>query len=186
MYKKIMLILLPMLLFSSEYVKYKRTLLTKPNGVALKIQDIKEDEIYIFRYPYFGTPAFLIKHTFFDDHNQSSTKILAYSAINPRTLNFVKEDICIISFEDNKIKFCDDKSTYALNNNKMTKIILKIKNNRIFAVGVNTKELLIRYFKFKKAQIKKEFRSFWNAKKTYGRRKVYKNTDFSKVLVRCN
>ena len=193
MQKIVLALIVVSFLFSGNFVQLKKTLLTKPNGTALKYSDIKQDILYIFRYPYYGTPAFLIKHTFYDENNNSQTKLLSYLAINPKSLNFVKEDVSMLYLDGDKIKFCDDIQSYSLKDGfndtnasfRMSKVVLQIKKNRIYAVGVDSTKVINRFFKLKSSEIKKEFRSIWNARKRYGRRKVYQNSQFSQVTTKC-
>jgi hypothetical protein len=70
----------------------------------------------------------------------------------------------------------------------LIKVVLEFSDDKIYAVGLeegNT-SLTKDFFKVKRAALTKRFRSLWNAKAQYRRRKVLPLESFSLVTVRCN
>jgi len=183
-----------------EYKEHDRVQLLNHDNRPLNIKELEPGILYVYSYPYEGTPSVIMKSEIFDENNRSSYSIVSYLAINPKTYEFVNDDISVLSFykDEKTLRFCDDKGTYNINSGenvldgnmtktKMTRVILEYdENNRISAVGLSDDEIVKTFFKDKKTALTKRYRSIWSAKKSHSRQKVEPLEEFSLVTVRCN
>ncbi len=186
------------------YKAYQKALLLKSNGRVLKKEDLEANTHYFFQYPYKSTPALLVKNEELDENNVSRFTLRAYLAINPNTYEYTNNDVSIVSFYKNDdfgndvLRFCDDKSTYAIQTGEnvrdsntshypaLARVILKEENGRLYATGISDINVIDGMFKQKREALTKRFRSMWNAKVKYQKPRVQRFDRFSIVTVKCN
>lgn len=186
------------------YKEYQKSLLLNSKGRALKMTDLEPNVHYFFQYPYKSTPVLLVKNEEQDENNVTKYVLHAYHAINPNTYEYTNNDVSIVSFYKNDVfgndvlRFCDDKSTYAIRTGLNVKdsntsrlpalstVTLKQEKGRFYAVSVSDINILDGMFKNKRDALVKRFRSIWNAKVKYYKPRVYRYDRFSIVSVKCN
>lgn len=207
--KHLLLIFLAGALLSAEeggakYHAYQKALLLKENGRVLKADDLEPNIPYFVQYPYKSTPTMLIRNEERDENNVSRYVLRGYLAINPNTYEYVNNDVTVASFYKNDIfgndviRFCDDKSSYAIttganvldsnvtNYPGLVNVKLREEGGKIYAVGVSDDRVISGMFKAKREALVKRFRSMWNAKVKYQKPRVLRIDRFSIVTVRCN
>ena len=165
------------LLYLVAIVLYaKDTVLLDSQGNGFGVDKIKEDKIYLFFYPYISTPSILIKH---------NSKLYSFLSISSNATEYIIKDISTINYKDNKIYFCVNQEVFDLTDNNLTKVNLKIQNNKIVATGISDKKVLKRFFEVNKEELLKKYHSIWSAKRTKKFRKIYPLEDYVDVIVEC-
>lgn len=192
------------ILLSGEFTPYQKSLVLQENGRALDTESLQPDTPYFFAYPYSSTPALLIKAEVRDENNISSYRLFSYLAINPNTYEFANNDVSIVAyykdnaFGDEVLRFCDDKSSYALEDGTnvldqnrtglkaLVSVRLEEDNGKLYAVGLEGDTILKDFFRVQQEKLTARFRSIWNAKIKQSKPKALIDEHFSVVTVRCN
>ena len=86
---------------------YQRSRLVKPDGTPLTLDELPDDQAWVFHYPFVTTPCFLMRRPATQEQAAENTRLIAFSAICSHKMTHPARPISHISYRPDVVRYRD-------------------------------------------------------------------------------